>query len=193
MNKTRKNRHYKKRSFKKRKTNKRKTKKFKKSNNKVYYANEIEKAAYLLSKKNKGSIKSGSKKWKETAASALETTKDFLTPQLIKDMTESANQFKNIPKLIQNQVTIFLYAMKDLPEILIHEDSEEYIYRNNRDRVRKILHKLYKSEIFRNHLLKRDLDLRDIRTCEEIWQIMQEEVISKTIQNFMYDSLQNRD
>ena len=123
----------------------------------------------------------------------METTKDYLTPQIVKDLTKSAGLFKDIPQLIQNQVTIYLYAMKDLPKIIVHEESDEYYNRNNKDRIRKILHKLHKSDIFRNHLSKRDLDLRDIITCEEIWQIMQEEVISKTVQNFMYDALENKD
>ena len=103
------------------------------------------------------------------------TAKGYLTP--------------DISKLLQNQMTIYLYAINDVEPIIIDESSSMYRERNNKERINKILDELSRSGLFRDHLDSRRYEME---TCEDIWQLLQEETMNKIFNDFMLNSLQNQ-
>ena len=140
------------------------------------------------SKNNKGQIKSGA-----TTASWGSWLHEKLPskPEFINKIGDSINFFSKFPELIQNQMTIFLYGIKDIDLIILPLDHENYDNRNDQTRLRTIINKLKHSPKFVKHLQKRDYGLSDIMDSEELWQILQEEVVSKIIDDFMRRSLEN--
>ena len=192
---TSKNRNYKKKTNKnrtyKKKTNKNRTykkKTNKKKKNKVYYANDVEKAAYLLSKKNRDQIKSGAtaQEWKDWFKEKIPSK-----PEFINQIGSILDIFSKLPNIMQNQMTIYLYSIDNVDPILLSESDENYINRNDHKRIRNIMNQLKKSPLFSKHLQKRDYGFNDNISSEELWQVLQEEVIAKIINDFMKRSLDN--
>jgi len=143
-------------------------------------------------KKQKKQIKSGggtakgkAKEWKDWLGSKMPSE-----PQFFKDITETLKLASNVLQLLQNQVTIYLYGIKDIDLILIPKEHEKYNERNDKSRIKNIIINLKKSPQFVKHLQKRDYTYDDRIDSEELWQILQEEVIAKIISDFMKRSLE---
>ena len=188
-NRTSKNRTSKNRTYKK-KTNKRRTYKKNKTykKKKVYYANDVEKTAYLLSKNKKKQIKSGAtaQEWKEWFKKKIPEK-----PEFINQIGSILDIFSKLPNIMQNQMTIYLYSIDNVDPILLSENDENYNIRNDNKRIRNILNQLKRSPLFTKHLQKRDYGYNDNISSEELWQVLQEEVIAKIINDFMKRSLDN--
>ena len=187
--KTNKNRSYKKKTNKKKKKKKNKRQSYKKKTNKmIYYANDVEKAAYLLSKKNRDQIKSGAtaQEWKDWFKEKIPSK-----PEFIDKIGNALNIFNKLPNIMQNQMTIYLYSIDNVDPILLSEDDDNYDSRNDHNRIKNIMNQLKKSSQFTKHLQKRDYGYNDNISSEELWQVLQEEVIAKIINDFMKRSLDN--
>ena len=94
-------------------------------------------------------------------------------------------------QILQNQVTIFLYNISNIDLILLSKDDKEYKNRNNPSRINKIISQLKKSPQFVKHLHKREYGYNDKISSEELWQILQEEVIRKIITDLLKRSLES--
>ena len=112
-------------------------------------------------------------------------------PQLFKDVNETIKIATNLPQTIQNQMTIFLYGLKDISPILKIEGSDDYDERNDSKRIRNIVNELKKSPLFTKHMKQREYGYNDHISSEGLWQIIQEEVIAKIIDDFMRRSIEN--
>ena len=173
-----------KKSFKKTKQNKIRTKKNKTRTKK----NKIRtKKNKTRTKKNK--IKSGATtgEWKEWFDSKMPSK-----PQFFKDITQTLKLASNILQLIQNQITVYLYQLKDVDQILLETEHEDYKERNSVTRIKSIINQLKKSPIFIKHLQNRNYGYDDNFSSEELWQIIQEEFIAKIINDFMKRSLEHQ-
>ena len=171
-----------KKSFKTKKQNKIRTKKNK-----------------IRTKKNKIRTKKNKKKTKKNKIKSGATTgewKDWFDskmpgkPQFFKDITQTLKLASNVLQLVQNQVTIYLYQLKDIDQILLESEHEDYRERNSVTRIKSIINQLKKSPIFIKHLQKRNYGYDDNFSSEELWQIIQEEFIAKIISDFMKRSLE---
>jgi len=114
----------------------------------------------------------------------------FQKPQFLKDLSETIKIASNIPQTIQNQMTIYLYGIRDIDTILITEGTEGYVERNDKKRIKGIITQLKRSALFNKHMQKREYGFGDSISSEELWQIIQEEAIAKIINDFMKRSLE---
>ena len=57
---------------------------------------------------------------------------------------DGINLFSKFPELIQNQMTIYLYGIKDIDLIILPKDHNDYNIRNDYRRIRNIMNELKK-------------------------------------------------
>lgn len=172
---------YKNKTYKK-KTNKRRTYKKKQIKEKLI------KKKTNKNRKNKDQIKSGAtaKEWRDWFKEKIPSK-----PEFINKIGDALNIFNKLPNIMQNQMTIYLYSIDNVDPILLSEDDENYDNRNDHNRIKNIMNQLKKSSQFTKHLQKRDYGFNDNISSEELWQVLQEEVIAKIINDFMKRSLDN--
>ena len=107
---------------------------------------------------------------------------------LYSDIKDASHTASRIPIIIQNQLTIFLYGKKDIPQIIYLEKDSNFPKSQTKEYRNSILSKLPELSL----AIKEKYPMVMPPTNEQIWQTLQEEAIDKVIRDHVIPPLDNK-